>query len=64
MYNKDLDFYTPLGVSNGENGRYCFYINKDVKLEAINLIILRDIWYMYEDFDNGFAEFLDRLFGK
>ena len=63
MYNKDLDFYTPLSVTT-IGGRFYFYINEDVKLDIVNLMILRDIWFIYEEFDNGFSEFLDRLFEK
>ena len=63
MYDKDLDFYTPLFVCGpfvGSDGYY--FINKNTKLSMKQLHDIRKEWYEDEEFDDGFHVYLDKLF--
>ena len=53
MYNKDIDFYTPLFVSNF-CGEVYYYINKKIKLSPSQLSDYRDIWKEDDEFDGSF----------
>lgn len=63
MYNKELDTYVPLFVTDFSKKPYrsFFYINDKISLSLDEMVEIGKEWLNDKNFDAGFCEYLEKM---